>query len=313
MKKYAFGVDIGGTSIKIGLMETNGDMVETWEIPTNREQSGSRILSDIAEALVNKMEENNIVYDDIEGVGFGVPGPVLSHGIVNGCANLGWGTVDIPAIMSRLTGIDKIRVANDANAAALGEMWKGGGQGNQNVVMVTLGTGVGGGVVLGGEIIPGTFGAAGEIGHMTYSAAETEQCGCGKRGCLEQYASATGIVRMAKRKLQRDERRTVLRGLPALSAKEVFDAAKENDMIALELTDDLGEALGIALSHVSCVIDPEVFVIGGGLSGAGNILLDSIKKHYEKHAFHASRNAVFELAKLGNQAGIYGAVYLLLN
>ncbi len=311
MKKYAFGIDIGGTTIKMGFFETSGELLERWEIPTRKDNGGELILSDISRAIIDKLKDKNIKKHEIEGIGIGIPGPILSDGTVNKCVNLGWGIFNVQKEMSDLTGGLKVRCGNDANVAALGEMWKGGGKGHQNMVMVTLGTGVGGGVILNGNIVPGAFGAGGEIGHIQVSKTETAVCGCGKTGCLEQYASATGLVRMAQKYLNESDKLSVLREEQYFSAKKIFDAAKMGDVVSNELVEKLGEYLGTALSYISCVVDPEIFVIGGGVSKAGNILIQKIQKYYKKTAFHASRETEFALAELENDAGIYGAVKLI--
>ena len=206
-----------------------------------------------------------------------------------------------------------VEVGNDANVAALGEQWHGGGKGFKNVVMVTLGTGVGGGIIIGGRILAGSHGAGGEIGHIQMRKNETAVCGCGKKGCLEQYASATGIVRMSKLLLEKDKRESSLRSLAEITSKDIFDAAKTGDALSLKLVDTLGEMLGTALAHITAVVDPDVIVIGGGVSKAGQILIDAIEKHYRPTAFHACRNTQFKLAVLGNDAGMYGAVRMILN
>ncbi|MDE7061730.1 MAG: ROK family protein, partial [Lachnospiraceae bacterium] len=205
-----------------------------------------------------------------------------------------------------------VKAGNDANVAALGEMWQGGGKGYQDVVMVTLGTGVGGGIILGGKMVAGSNGAGGEIGHIMMDENETDTCGCGKKGCLEQYASATGIVRMTKKLLAKDTRESSLRALADVTAKDIFDAAKAGDALALEAVDGLGKMLGTALANIACVVNPEVFVIGGGVSKAGEILTDTVEKYFMERTFHACRNAKFALATLGNDAGMYGCVHMLL-
>ncbi|MDE7310172.1 MAG: ROK family glucokinase [Eubacterium sp.] len=312
MKKYGFGVDIGGTTIKMSLFEMTGHMVDKWEIPTNTDNHGSSILDDVAAVIEGRLVQEGISKEDVEGIGIGVPGPVVQDAVVMGCVNLGWGRVDVAAELSEKTGL-KVRVGNDANVAALGEMWQGGGKGYRNVVMITLGTGVGGGIIIDGKIINGSNGAGGEIGHVFVDEEEEEKCGCGKCGCLEQYASATGIVRLAKRALAADERDSSLRGAENLSAKTVVDAAKAGDDLAVEVLEKMGKMLGTALANAACIVDPEVFVIGGGVSKAGTVITEVIRKYYIERAFQACRNADFALAQLGNDAGVYGCVYLLLN
>ena len=314
MKPYAFGVDIGGTTVKIGFFSSEGKFIEHWEIPTRKEENGKNVLPDIARAIKKKLKEHNLTLDDLEGVGVGVPGPVVEGGIVNKCVNLGWDVVDVRSQLSALLNGVPVEVANDANVAALGEQWNGGGKGHKNVVMVTLGTGVGGGIVIGGKILPGLHGAAGEIGHMKVKDGETAVCGCGKKGCLEQYGSATGVVRLAKIALAKHPNiDSPLRSIDPLQAKDVFDYAKTGDDLSLRVVDEVGKMLGEAIAHITCVLDPDVVVIGGGVSKAGQILLDAVLKHYTPAAFHASRHSDFKLAVLGNDAGMYGAVRMILN
>ena len=312
MKKYGFGVDIGGTTIKMGFFETDGKLLDKWEIKTNTENKGENILSDIAKAVDNKLAQEGISKDDVQGIGIGVPGPVTSDGVVHRCVNLGWGVKSVADELASLTGLN-VKVGNDANVAALGEMWKGAAEGSKDVIVVTLGTGVGGGIIVDGKIVNGATGAGGEIGHITVNDDEIEPCNCGQYGCLEQYASATGIVRMAKRKLAKSAETTTLRDIEDLSAKAIFDEAKAGDEIAKGLVDELGKILGSALSNMACVVNPEVIVIGGGVSKAGQILIDVIKKHFVETSFHACRDANFVLAVLGNDAGIYGCVQMILD
>ena len=312
MGTYCFGIDVGGTTVKCGLFSTDGTLVEKWEIPTRKENNGDQILPDVAAAVNAKIEERGISKDDVEGVGIGVPGPGKSNGVVNRCVNLGWGIVNVEEELGNLTGL-KVKAGNDANVAALGEMWKGGGQGCQNGVMVTLGTGVGGGIIVDGKVVAGFNGAGGEIGHITVNHDEIEACNCGQYGCLEQYTSATGIVRVAKRKLAKTNDETSLRNFPELTAKDVFDEAKSGDAVALGLVDEVCGILGSTLSNIACVVDPEVVVIGGGVSKAGSILIESIQKHFVETSFHACRNTKFVSAGLGNDAGMYGCVQMLLD
>ena len=311
MKKYGFGVDIGGTTIKLGLFQTDGKLLDKWEIPTRKENGGEAILPDVATAIDAKCQECGIDSADVQGVGVGVPGPVTPEGVVRKCVNLGWGVFNVEETLSKLTGF-QVKAGNDANVAALGEMWQGAGSGAQNMVMVTLGTGVGGGVIVNGRVVAGATGAGGEIGHIPISDEEDLVCGCGKKGCLEQYASATGIVTLTKRTLEAHDEPSSLRGVKELTAKEIFDAAKEGDDLALAVLEQFGEFLGKGLASVASVVNPEVFVIGGGVSKAGTIILEYVEKYFVPYAFHACRDAKFKLAELGNDAGIYGCVQMLL-
>ena len=309
--KYCFGIDVGGTTVKCGLFTKDGEVVKKWEIPTDRSEKGKNVPSDIAAAIRAAMKEEGLSAADVLGVGIGVPGPVLENGVVLGCANLGWGEMDVKDCMEQMLGLP-VRVGNDANVAALGEMWKGGGRGYKDLLMITLGTGVGGGLILGGKIVCGSNGAAAEIGHIIVNPSETDVCGCGGHGHLEQYASATGIVRMAKQALLKEQEETSLRSFESLTAKDIFDEAKKGDAVAKRLVDRLGSYLALALTHVAAVVDPKVFVIGGGVSRAGTILIDAVASHYNKNIMNALKNKEFRLAELANDAGIFGAAKMIL-
>lgn len=311
MSQYVFGVDIGGTTVKLGLFDVKGILLEKWEIPTRTEESGSHILPDVAESIKAKMDEKQIQAEDVAGVGVGAPGPIDSAGVVHKAVNLGWDTFSIKVTLEEILHVP-VMAGNDANVAALGEMWKGGGQGSKDLIVVTLGTGVGGGIIIDGKMLTGAVGAGGEIGHIHVEDNETEYCGCGNVGCLEQYASATGITRLANRRLQESSKDSILRG-QEVSAKTVFDAVKEKDELAMEVAEEFGRYLGNGLAVVADVVNPEAIVIGGGVSKAGEILIDYIKPYYEKNVFHGSREVKFSLATLGNDAGIYGAAKLVLD
>lgn len=312
MKKYGFGVDIGGTTCKIGLFETTGQIIEKWEIPTDTQEKGKNILSNIAASLHKKMAERSISKDEVEGIGIGIPGPVRTDGSVSVCVNLGWENMHVPKEMEVLMDGIMVKAGNDANVAALGEMWQGGGKGYENVVMVTLGTGVGGGIIINEKIVAGSNGAGGEIGHITVNPHETIPCNCGRCGCLEQYASATGITRLAKERLAQEHEKSLLDDAKNISAKAVFDAYKENDTVAAKIVEKFARILGNALSNIACVADPEIFVIGGGVSKAGEPLLDAVEKYFKKAAFSSCADTKFALASLGNDAGMYGCVKLIL-
>lgn len=312
MAGYVFGVDVGGTTVKLGLFDINGNVLDKWEIPTRTEDGGKNILPDIAADIKAKMAQKNIVKEDVAGVGVGVPGPVDGNGIVHKAVNLGWGQFNLKEELTGLLDGMRVEGGNDANVAALGEMWKGGGQGHKNLVAVTLGTGVGGGVIINGEIMTGATGAGGEIGHIHVDDHETERCGCGNYGCLEEYASATGIVRLANRALQSSDKDSVLR-TGEVSAKTVFDAVKAGDKLAIEIAGKFGDYLGKGLGIIADVINPEIFVIGGGVSKAGEVLFDYIKPAFEATVFHGCRDTIFALATLGNDAGIYGAAKMVLD
>ena len=309
--KYCFGVDIGGTTVKLGLFTAGGEIVDKWEIKTRTENQGEAVLPDIAEALNAKLAEKKIGRDEVEGIGVGVPAPVDAEGVVQNTANLGWGYKEVKREMEELSGM-RAEIGNDANVAALGEMWLGAGKGRKNIIMVTLGTGVGGGIIIDGKPLVGAHGAGGEIGHLCVNYEETDHCGCGNTGCLEQYASATGITRLANIRLAKDDTSSVLRG-QEVSAKTVFDAVKAEDAVAKEIAEEFGKYLGHAMANLAAVADPSAIVIGGGVSKAGEVLIEYVEKNFKERTFFANKDTEFVLATLGNDAGICGAAKLILS
>ncbi len=309
--KYLFGADIGGTTVKLGLFTEDGELLEKWEIKTNRENGGESVPKDVVDAVLAKIDEKSIDKKDVIGLGIGVPGPVKKDGTVLKCANLGWGIFNVNDRFTELLGLP-CRAANDANVAALGEMWKGGGKGYNDIVMVTLGTGVGGGVICDGKIRAGAHGGGGEIGHIRMNDDEKRLCGCGGHGHLEQYASATGIAYLGAEAARKNPF-SALAQYDDITAKAVFDAAKAGDVTALKVVDEVCETLACALSHVAASVDPECFVIGGGVSKAGDILIDTLKKHYGPNLLNALQDTEFRLATLGNDAGIYGCARMMLD
>ena len=310
--KYGFGIDLGGTTVKLAYFDENGTMLDKWEIPTDTSEDGKNILSDIAASVESYLVKNNIPREDIIGLGMGVPGPVSSDGVVHTCINLGWGVLNIEQALREKTGF-AAKAGNDATVAALGEYWVGGGKGYNNMVMVTLGTGVGGGIIVEGKLLNGAHGAGGEIGHMTLHREETLRCNCGKYGCVEQYCSATGVVRTAKRHLEKTDAPSCLRAIENLTCKDVFDAGAKGDAVAAEILDMVYYNLAEFLGNLCVTVDPDVVVIGGGVSKAGTPLLDGIRKYLPQHQIYATRNVELSLATLGNDAGAYGACKLILD
>ncbi len=310
-ESVVFGIDVGGTTIKCGLFSTEGKLLDMWEIPTRTQEQGKHILPDIAAAVKEKIRERGLEPSAVLGLGIGVPGPVNQKGEVPTAVNLHWGYKNVAGELEEALGV-KVRVGNDANVAALGEMWMGGGKGTSNLILLTLGTGVGGGVILDGKIVAGAHGAGGEVGHAAVEPEETEHCNCGNQGCLEQMASATGLVRLARKYLEASGEDSVLRG-GELSAKSIFDAYKAGDPAAAAIVDQFAGYLGRTMAIFACVTDPEVFVLGGGVSKAGQPLVEAVEKYYRKHAFSPSKDTPIVLAKLGNEAGIYGAAKMVLD
>lgn len=305
MEKFCFGADIGGTTVKMGIFSAEGKLLEKWEIPT----VGETVLADVAKEIEKKFGET-YQKENCLGIGIDVPGPVTGDGEVFECVNLHWGKTQVKAVMEEMTGI-KTMVGNDANAAALGEQWQGGGKGHKSLVMITLGTGVGGGVIVDGKIIAGAAGAAGEIGHICVNPEEVISCNCGKPGCLEQYASATGIVRLAKEFGKTGSYKTELSNFENITAKDVVDAAKAGDDLGNAVLEKVGMYLGLAAGHIAQIVDPEVFVMGGGVSKAGDIITKTVEKYYNRFVMNALKGKEFRLAELGNDAGMYGCAAMV--
>jgi glucokinase len=299
MNKIVFGIDIGGTTVKCGYFHENGDFAGKAEIPTRTEEGGSLILSDVADFIRKTVDEQGLTLADVAGIGIGVPGAVTDDGTVNKCVNLGWGVLNVADEMAKRIDVarEKIAVGNDANVAALGEYWKGSGRGCSSILMVTVGTGVGGGLIIDGKPVNGFNGAACEIGHLPMEDDLDFACTCGKSGCLEQLASATGIARMG--------------GKP--NAKEVFDAAVAGDRSMEVVVEKVSMYLGKALAMAACVSDPQCFIIGGGVCNAGEYFIEKIRHYYRQYAFHASRDTKIVRAELGNDAGMYGAAKLVIS
>ncbi len=294
----AYGVDVGGTTIKLGLFDGRGSLLCRGSIPTDTSDRGAHILPQISKWI----RRQDVPLNQISGVGLGVPGPVRRDGTVNRCVNLGWGVVPVAEVLSELLDGVPVRVANDANAAALGECWQGAGREMDSLLLVTLGTGVGGGLVLHGDVVAGAHGSAGEIGHMTVNPDETRLCSCGKRGCLEQYASAGGIVRLAREA-----------GLLVESAKDVSDLAVWGNERARAVLEKAGRLLGLALSYAACLVDVDGILLGGGVAAAGEWLLNPVRDAFAANVFHAASDTKLALASLGNDAGLYGAARLVWN
>ncbi|MCL6587250.1 MAG: ROK family glucokinase [Anoxybacillus sp.] len=311
MEKWLVGVDLGGTTIKMAFVNVYGELIDQWEIPTNLNDQGKYIITDIAKSLDKKLAEHGQTKEKLIGIGMGAPGPVDGDtGIIYEAVNLGWKNYPLKNVLEVETSLPAV-VDNDANIAAIGEMWKGAGSGAKNLICVTLGTGVGGGVIADGKIIRGVSGAAGEIGHITSIPTGGAPCNCGKTGCLETIASATGIVRLAKEKLAAGNMDSSLRNLGTITAKDVLDAAKEHDRLALEVTEDVFFHLGLALANAANVINPEKIVIGGGVSKAGAWLAEQVTRYVKQFAFpRVAESVEVVIATLGNDAGVIGGAWL---
>lgn len=308
MEGFYCGIDIGGTSAKMCLYSNKQDeIIHEWDVPTLKSADEMIIIDRIIASLYDMCASQGIKPESILGIGIGIPGPVTEDGVVLKCANLGWDIVPLKRIMCEKTGIDNVEVANDANVAALGEAWGGSAKDYGSIVMVTLGTGVGGGLIVDGKIHTGNKGAAGEIGHITVEPDEEAVCGCGCHGCLEQYASATGVVRLAKKEFP-DKYSS-----DGVSAKDIFDDAKAGDESAFKIVRTFSKYLGVALSNVAAVISPDAFVIGGGVAKAGTIITEGVREYYRNYSLYALKDTPIELAQLGNRAGIYGAVKMVID
>ena len=313
MEQVCVGVDIGGTSVKLGIFTLGGDLLKKWELPTEPKNDTKALIEKIGKSIKENLKEGGLTLTDCVGVGMGVPGPVLPNGYIEVVVNIGWKEVFPARMLSDILDGMPVALGNDANVAALGESWQGAAKDTQDTVLVTIGTGVGSGIIIDGKIVVGRHGLAGEIGHIHVEDNENKQCNCGAYGCLEQLASATGIVRLAKAALEKDKRSSLLQNIEKLTAKDVFDSAKAGDEVAMEIVQKVCAYLGVAISKVSLTVDPEVIVIGGGVSKAGSFLTDLIKKEYLKYTTLSDEHADIVLAQLGNDAGIYGAAKLALS
>lgn len=313
--QWFIGVDIGGTSIKMAFIDQFGEIVTKWEIATNCENEGKEITSDIRKAIFNKVDVLNKPKEKLAGIGVGTPGFInIDTGFVFKSVNIGWTDFPLKERLEVETGLPVV-VDNDANLAALGEMWRGAGNGAKNLLAVTLGTGVGGGLITNGQILHGVNGTAGEIGHITSLAKGGAPCNCGKTGCLETIASATGVVRIAVERVKghpESELATIYNRQKNLTAKEVFDQAKAGDKLALEVVDEMSFHLGLAIANLANATNPEKIVIGGGVSKAGDFLIKNINKHFKEYALpRVAAGAEITVATLGNDAGVIGAVWLI--
>lgn len=317
-KEWLVGVDLGGTTTKLAIMTVAGEIINKWEIVTDTGNEGKNIIKNIAISIEDKINELGKTKERIKGIGIGTPGPVnLTTGVVYNAVNLGWKeNYPLKELLEEEIGL-LVKADNDANCAALGEMWKGSGAGAENLVCITIGTGVGGGVIVDGKIVQGVKGAAGEIGHMTVVADGGAPCNCGKSGCLETIVSATGIVRQVMEKLSNEKN---LAGelvnkyqlTRKITAKDVFDAGRNGDSLALSIIEHTAVHLGLALASIGNILNPEKIVIGGGVSKAGDILMQPVLNNFKEFAFSSvAQSTTIVPASLGNDAGIYGAAWLV--
>jgi len=306
--KYVYGIDVGGTTVKIGLFNEEGTFLRKWEIFTNKSDSGKHIVTDIYKSIKNQ----DINLDDVIGYGFGVPGPVVNNKVLQ-CVNLGWKDYDLKLEFSKLVSNSNIQIQNDANVAALGESFNGASKGKRDTVMITLGTGVGGGIISNTQPIDGAFGGGGEIGHIKVVHEGGRSCNCGNTGCLETIASATGIRKEYETLANERNIKPVTNNKGLVTAKMVFEIAKQGDLLANEVIDKVSYYIAYACHIISVTTNPEVIVIGGGVSKAGLFLLDKVAAHFSKYPFIAAKDTQITLASLGNDAGMYGAASLIVN
>ncbi|ASW49727.2 MULTISPECIES: ROK family glucokinase [Streptococcus] len=318
MSKKIIGIDLGGTSVKLAILTTEGEIQEKWSIKTNILDDGSHIVPDIIDSIKHRFETHGLTKDDFLGVGMGSPGVVDSEaGTVIGAYNLNWKTLQLVKEQFESALGLPFFIDNDANVAALGEQWVGAGNNNPNVVFMTLGTGVGGGVIAAGNLIRGIKGAGGELGHITVDFDEPFACTCGKKGCLETVASATGIVNLSRRYADQYAGDAKLKQMiddgQDVTAKDVFDLAKEGDDLALIVYRHFSEYLGVACANIAAVLNPAYIVLGGGVSAAGEFLLDGVRKVFAENSFPQIKESTqIVLATRGNDAGVLGAASLVL-
>ena len=318
MSKKIIGIDLGGTSVKLAILTTEGEIQEKWSIKTNILDEGSHIVPDIIDSIKHRFETYGLTKEDFLGVGMGSPGVVDSEaGTVIGAYNLNWKTLQLVKDQFESALGLPFFIDNDANVAALGEQWVGAGNNNPNVVFITLGTGVGGGVIAEGNLIRGVKGAGGELGHITVDFDAPFACTCGKKGCLETVASATGIVNLTRRYAEEYAGDAKLKQLiddgEEVTAKDVFDLAKEGDDLALIVYRHFSNYLGVACANIAAVLNPAYIVLGGGVSAAGEFLLDGVRNVFADNSFPQIKESTqIVLATRGNDAGVLGAASLVL-
>lgn len=317
MSKKLIGIDLGGTTVKFAILTMDGDIQQKWSIETNIVDGGSHIVPDIIDSITHKLALFQLTKDDFAGIGMGTPGTVdRNKGTVIGAYNLNWKTLQpVKEQIESALGIP-FYIDNDANVAALGERWRGAGDNLDDVTFITLGTGVGGGIIAEGRLLHGAVGAAGEIGHITVDP-EGFECTCGKKGCLETVASATGVVRVARTMSEAFAGDSRLKDMiddgQDISSKLVFDLAKDNDTFALMVVDKVCFYLGLACGNIGNMLNPSSIVIGGGVSAAGNFLLERVKDYFKTFTFpQVTESTDIRLAQLGNEAGVIGAASLVL-
>ena len=310
-KQYYIGIDVGGTSVKEGLFDEDGNLLAKASVPTPPIVDAAGFAA-VTEAIDQVVAKAQIPRAFVAGIGLAVPCPIPASGDAKVKANIAINLPELRVAIQKHCPDAVVKYENDANAAAMGEAWLGSAKGVQNVVMVTIGTGVGGGVIVNGDVVSGVVGAGGEIGHMCLNPAEERTCGCGGHGHLEQYSSATGVVRCMKKLLDENpDTSCTLRGTD-FAAKDVFDAARAGDALAAREVDEMTDTLGMALASIASTTDPEMFMVGGGVARAGDVLFNPLREHFKTYAFSSCRETPIVAATLGNDAGIYGAVRLIV-
>ena len=301
------GIDIGGTSIKVGLFSTEGDLEAATKIPTG-EITSEAAFAVVTEGLKKLLDDNGVTPEDIIAVGLDVPGPVDDAGRVGMLANIELDPEGLQAAIKHVFPRASLAFVNDANAAALGELWQGSAKDVNSFVLVAIGTGVGGGEVTAGKIVPGAFGAGGEIGHITVNREETERCGCGRKGCLEQYASASGIVRVYKQQCEKLGQDPVELDGPT-DTLSVFNAYREGDEAAKAAISIMCDYLGYALAQISVIMDPQMYLIGGGVGDGFKLYADELRAAYRRYCLAPSVSTRILPASLGNDAAMYGSAF----
>ncbi|MDA1474844.1 ROK family glucokinase [Bacillus changyiensis] len=311
-ENWLVGIDLGGTTVKLAFVSACGEVQHKWEIPTDK--SGETVTTSIAKAIDSKLNEIGKPKQILKWIGMGAPGPVDTEtGIVYKTTNMGWENYPLKEHLEAGTGLPVV-IENDANLAALGEMWKGAGDGAKDLILVTLGTGVGGGIIVNGEVVHGKNGAGGEIGHICSIAEGGAPCNCGRSGCIETIASATGIVRLAEEAIVASDCATSLEKNTSLTARDIFEAAEQNDPAALKVVEYVTHHLGVVLASLASSLNPSKILIGGGVSKAGEFLRSKVEKSFEKHVFPRAGEAVdIVIASLGNDAGVIGGAWIAKN
>lgn len=311
---YTIGIDLGGTNIVSSVVDENYNIIATSKTPTNSPRSADEIFDDIAMISEEAIQKAKLKKADIDSVGMGTPGTVNADGVIEFANNLGFNNVPAAEMLKERLGIDKVYIENDANCAALGEAYAGVGNGAKDFVAVTLGTGVGSGIIVDGKIVNGVNFAGGECGHMVI-AVDGEQCSCGRKGCWEAYASATALIRQTKKAMEEypdSYMHHLAEAEGKVSGRTAFDAMRKGDIAGIKVVDQYIKYVSCGLINIVNALQPEIICVGGGICNEGETLMVPLRRYVqaERYSIHSKIQTKIVKAELGNDAGVIGAAIL---